>query len=44
MTAIEVVRRGEHVATLGPGDFFGGMAVLENTRRTASVIALTRCG
>ena len=37
----EVVRHGERVATLGPGEFFGEIAVLEKTRRTASVIALT---
>jgi len=37
----EVVRAGERLATLGPGDFFGEMALLEKTLRTASVIALT---
>jgi voltage-gated potassium channel len=37
----EVVRNGERVATLGPGEFFGEIAVLEKTLRTASVIALT---
>jgi CRP-like cAMP-binding protein len=31
----------EVVATLGPGDFFGEAAVLETTRRTATVIAVT---
>jgi voltage-gated potassium channel len=35
------VRSGERVATLGPGEFFGEIAVLEKTLRTASVIALT---
>jgi len=37
----EVVRDGERIATLGQGEFFGEMAVLEKTLRTASVIALT---
>jgi CRP-like cAMP-binding protein len=37
----EVVRQGERVATLGPGEFFGEIALLEKTLRTASVIALT---
>ena len=37
----EVVRNGERVATLGPGEFFGEIAVLDKTLRTASVVALT---
>jgi CRP-like cAMP-binding protein len=37
----EVLRGGEKVATLGPGDFFGEIAVLEKTLRTASVVATT---
>ena len=37
----EVVRGGERLATLGPGDFFGEIALLEKTMRTASVIAMT---
>jgi CRP/FNR family transcriptional regulator, cyclic AMP receptor protein len=37
----EVVRQGERVATLGPGEFFGEIALLEKTLRTASVISLT---
>ena len=35
----EVVQRGERLAELGPGDFFGEMGVMEDTTRNASVIA-----
>lgn len=35
----EVVRGGEHVADLGPGDFLGEIAALEDGRRNASVFA-----
>ncbi len=37
----EVVRGGEKIADLGPGEFFGEIAVLEKRLRTASVIATT---
>jgi CRP/FNR family transcriptional regulator, cyclic AMP receptor protein len=37
----EVVRDGQHVGELGPGDFFGEMALLEEDRRTATVTATT---
>ena len=37
----DVIRGDEHVATLGAGDFFGEIAVLEKTLRTASVVAKT---
>jgi CRP/FNR family cyclic AMP-dependent transcriptional regulator len=35
----EVTREGEHVADLGPGDFFGEMGLLEKTLRNATVTA-----
>jgi CRP/FNR family transcriptional regulator, cyclic AMP receptor protein len=35
----EVLRRGEHVADLGPGDVLGEIAALERGRRNASVVA-----
>lgn len=34
-----VVRSGEVLATLGPGDFFGELSVLDHMPRTASVVA-----
>ena len=37
--AVEVVRDGERVAELGPGDVFGEMAALSHGQRNASVIA-----
>src|SRR5256885_16994308 len=33
----EVTRGGEHVANLGPGDFFGEIGLLERALRTATV-------
>ena len=35
----EVLRGGEHVADLGPGDFFGEIGLVEKDRRTATVVA-----
>jgi CRP/FNR family transcriptional regulator, cyclic AMP receptor protein len=35
----EVTRGGEHVATLGPGQFFGEMGLLERALRNATVVA-----
>jgi CRP/FNR family transcriptional regulator, cyclic AMP receptor protein len=37
----EVSRHGEHLADLGPGDFFGEIGLLEKTLRTATVKAKT---
>jgi CRP/FNR family transcriptional regulator, cyclic AMP receptor protein len=37
----EVTRGGEHLAELGPGDFFGEMGLLERTLRNATVTAKT---
>jgi CRP/FNR family transcriptional regulator, cyclic AMP receptor protein len=35
----EVLRDGEHVADLGPGDFLGEMGIVDKARRNASVVA-----
>jgi CRP-like cAMP-binding protein len=37
----EVTRKGRHLATLGPGEFFGELALLDNARRDATVTAET---
>jgi CRP-like cAMP-binding protein len=39
---VTVERDGEPIATLGPGDFFGEVALLEDDRRTATVATATR--
>jgi len=35
----QVLRDGDKIAELGPGDFFGEMGVLERDRRNADVVA-----
>lgn len=39
--AAKVVRRGRRAATLGPGDWFGELAVLDPAPRNADVVTLT---
>jgi CRP-like cAMP-binding protein len=43
--SVRVVRGGETVATLGPGDFFGELSVLDGQPRVAQVVTVepTRC-
>jgi len=36
---VAVTKNGEHLADLGPGDFFGEIAIVEHERRTATVVA-----
>ncbi len=37
----EVTKDGEHIAEMGPGDFFGEIALVAEERRTATVTATT---
>jgi CRP/FNR family cyclic AMP-dependent transcriptional regulator len=37
----EVTHDAEHVADLGPGDFFGEIGILEDEPRTATVVAVS---
>jgi CRP-like cAMP-binding protein len=43
--SVRVIRGGEEVAVLGPGDFFGELSVLDGQPRVAQVVAIepTRC-
>ena len=38
---VDVEKSGEHVAELGPGAFLGEIALIEDDRRTATVVART---
>jgi len=38
---VSVTKDGQHLTDLGPGDFFGEIAIVEHERRTASVVATT---
>ena len=43
--SVRVIRGGEQVAVLGPGEFFGELSVLDGQPRVAQVVAIepTRC-
>ena len=38
---VEVTKGGKRLATMGPGDFFGEIALVERTTRTATVTTTT---
>jgi CRP-like cAMP-binding protein len=40
---VEVLRDFQHVATLGPGEFFGEMGLVDGERRNARIVAHSQC-
>lgn len=40
---VEIQRDFQHLATLGPGAYFGEVGVITGARRNARVLAATRC-
>lgn len=40
---VDVHRDFEHIASMGPGEFFGEMALVKGEKRNARVTAKTRC-
>jgi CRP-like cAMP-binding protein len=40
---VQIERDGEHLRDLGPGDFFGELALLGKVGRTATATCLTAC-
>lgn len=40
---VDIVRAGQHIRTLGPGDFLGELALLGKRPRTATATAITPC-
>ncbi len=39
----DVIKAGEVIGSLGPGDVFGEMGMLSGGKRTADVVATSRC-
>jgi len=39
---VSIRRKGEEIATLGPGDFIGEVAIISHRLRTASVVTKTK--
>lgn len=39
----KVIRQGDVVATIRPGEYFGAIAAITGSRRSATVVASSRC-